>query len=100
MRAIAWRVRHEAFAAAARGLRRAAIDGRAAAALEPLAAALAVHMAYEEAVVFPRYAEVAPADGPGALGVVLRDHTLIRAALVGGGGTGVEGQRNQPFPVD
>jgi hypothetical protein len=89
----AWRSRHDDFAGAARDLRRLAVEGRADEALAPLRHALAVHMAYEEDELWPHYAAVAPAEGPGAVRVLARDHRLIEAALVRGGSPGEEAAR-------
>jgi len=76
-----WRVRHDAFGAAARQLRRLGLEGpspRFTQQLDALAAALEVHMAYEEDQLLPRYAPEAPAEGPGSVEAVRRDHRLIR----------------------
>ncbi len=81
MNPTAWRPRHDAFAGATRALRLASPQGPASDAVASLAHALEVHATYEEEVLWPRYAEVAPPDGPGSLRALHRDHALLRGHL-------------------
>jgi len=78
---MAWRPRHDAFAEASRALRLASPQGPAFEAVASLGQALEVHATYEEGVLWPRYAEVAPPDGPGSLRALHRDHALLRGHL-------------------
>jgi hypothetical protein len=81
MTPLAWRPRHDAFAAATRALRLASPQGPAPDAVAGLAHALDVHLRYEEDVLWPLYAEVAPKDGPGSLRALHRDHRLLEGHL-------------------
>jgi len=58
--------------------------GPAPDALASLATAHRLHASYEEDVLWPRYEEVAPADGPGSLRALRRDHALLEAHLAHG----------------
>ncbi len=78
---LAWRERHDDFAVAARALRRTVPQGPAPEAVAALGDALGVHAASAEGVLGPRYAEVAPPEGPGSLRALARDHGLLVAHL-------------------
>lgn len=81
MRPLAWRARHDAFTSAARALRTASPTGPAPDAVASLTTAHRRHARYEEDVLWPRYAEVAPEDGPGSLRALRRDHALLESHL-------------------
>ncbi len=79
-----WRSRHDDFAAAVRGLRRALPQRRGGAhwpELSALAHALTLHIHYEETELAPWFAQVAPAEGPGSMAAWLRDHALLLGHL-------------------
>jgi len=79
-----WRSRHDDFAAAVRGLRRALPQRRGEPhwpELSAFAQALTRHIRYEESELAPRYARVAPAEGPGSMAAWLRDHALLLGHL-------------------